>query len=71
MGPNVLEVAGPAVLLSKERCAFVELARGASGTFGRVGAVEVRNMAVSDVAEPILQPGLAIVNVCFGEITHQ
>lgn len=49
---NMLEIAGAAVLLGKEVGAIVGFARGTAGTFGRVGTVEVRDVVVSDVAEP-------------------
>lgn len=49
---NVLEVAGTAVLLREERFTGVEFAGGAAGTLGGVGAVEVGDMAISDITEP-------------------
>jgi len=49
---NVLEVSRATVLLGQEVCARVELAGCAAGTLGRVGAVIVRDVVVSNVAEP-------------------
>ena len=49
---DVLEVRRAAVLLGEEVCAGVELTGCAAGTLGRVGAVIVRDVVVSDVAEP-------------------
>lgn len=50
---DVLEVTGPAVFFGEERCAVVEFTGCAAGAFGRIGAVEVGNMTVSNIAEPI------------------
>jgi hypothetical protein len=48
----MLEVAGSAVFLGEEGFACVELPRFAFRAFGRIGAVEVGNMIVSNVPEP-------------------
>jgi hypothetical protein len=52
MSSDVLEVAWSAVLFGEERLAVVELSRRAGRAFGRVGAVEVGDVTVSDIAEP-------------------
>lgn len=52
MRPDMFEVARATVLLREEGLAGVEFAGGAAGAFGRVGAVEVRDVVVSDVSEP-------------------
>jgi hypothetical protein len=52
MGSDVLEVAWSAVLFREEGLAVVELSRCAGGAFRRVGAVEVGDVTVSNVAEP-------------------
>lgn len=53
MRSDVLEVTGPAVFFGEERCAVVEFTGCAAGAFGRIGAVEVRDMTVPNIAEPI------------------
>lgn len=52
MRSNVFEVVWSAIFLRQERLAIVELAGSAAGALGRVGAVEVRCMPVSNVTEP-------------------
>lgn len=52
MRSNVFEVVGSAVFLGQERFTVVELAGSAAGALGGVGAVEVRGVAVSNIAEP-------------------
>lgn len=47
-----LEPIGAAVLLEKEFLAVGEAARFAALAFGRVGAVEIGDVLVADVAEP-------------------
>lgn len=49
---DVLEVRRATVLLGEEVCARVELTGCAAGTLGRVGAVVVGDVVVSDVTEP-------------------
>jgi hypothetical protein len=49
---NVLEVRRATVLLGQEVCARVELTGRAARTLGRVGAVIVWDVVVSNVAEP-------------------
>jgi hypothetical protein len=49
---NILEVSRSAILLGKEVCTLVELASFAAGAFGRIGAVEIRDVVVPDIAEP-------------------
>jgi hypothetical protein len=52
VGADVLEVRWPTVFLGEEVCARVELTGRAARTLGRVGAVIVGDVVVSDVAEP-------------------
>lgn len=52
MRPNVSEIVWPAVFLGQEGFTVVKFARSAAGALGRVGAVEVWGVTVSDVAEP-------------------
>lgn len=56
MCADVLEVGRPAVLLSQEIGASEELAGGAAGTLGRVRAIVVGDVVVTDVAEPAHGP---------------
>lgn len=51
---HVLEPIGPAVLLEEEVGPVGEQALLAALAFGRVGAVEVGDVLVADVAEPVL-----------------
>ena len=50
--PDVLEPVGPTIFLEKKLCAVGEEAGFAAFTFGGVGAVEVGDVLVADVAEP-------------------
>lgn len=72
MRSNIFEVVWPAVFLGQEGFTVVELAGSAAGALGGVGAVEVRGVAVSDVAEPETRRVSTIVNEGWGRIsTHQ
>lgn len=52
MGPNILEVGRSAILLGEPVRTLVELASLTPRALGRVRTVEIRNMVVSDIAEP-------------------
>jgi hypothetical protein len=52
MGAHIFEVVGSAVLLREERFAGVKLTSLAAMAFGRIGAVEIGNMPIANVAEP-------------------
>ena len=52
MSSDKLKVIWSAIFLGQEGLAVVELARRAAGALRGVGAVEVRGMTVSNIAEP-------------------
>lgn len=52
MCADVLEVCRPAILLGQEIGPSEELAGGAAGALGRIRAVVVGNVIVTNVAEP-------------------
>ena len=52
MRSNMLKVAWSAIFFCQERLAIVELARSAAGAFGRIRAVQVWCVTVSNVTEP-------------------
>lgn len=62
MRSNIFEVVWPAVFLGQEGFTVVKLAGSAAGALGGVGAVEVRGVTVSDVAEPGTRRVSTIVN---------
>ncbi len=51
---DIFKPIGPAILFVEEILAVGEEALLASRAFGRVGAVEVGDVLVADVAEPVL-----------------
>lgn len=55
MHSDILEIVGSAILLGKPGFTLVEFTRGAAGALGRVGAVEVGDVTVPDVAEPTVK----------------
>lgn len=52
MRSNILKVGRSAILLGKPVCTLIELTSLAAAALGRIGAVEIRNVIVSDIAEP-------------------
>lgn len=70
MRADVLEVCRSAVFLGQEIGASEELARGAAGTLGRVRAVVIGDVVVTDVAEPA-HGQLAIKNIEKNGMAHQ
>jgi hypothetical protein len=50
--PHVLEVSRAAILLGEPVCTLIKLTSFAAGALGRVGAVEIRDVVVSNIAEP-------------------
>ena len=50
--PNVLEPIRPTILFQQEIIAFFEISRFTTFAFGGVGAVEVGDMVIANVAEP-------------------
>lgn len=59
MCSNVFEVVRSAILLRQEGLSGVELAWRAALALGRVGAVEVGDVSVADVAEPARKKNLS------------
>ena len=49
---DVLEVCRATILLREPVCALVELASLAAGALGGVGAIEIRNVVISNITEP-------------------
>jgi hypothetical protein len=49
---DILEVSRAAILLGEPVCTLVELTSFAAGALGRVGAVEIRDVVVSNITEP-------------------
>lgn len=52
MRSDVLEIAWSAIFLCQEGLTSVELAGCTARTFGRIWAVEVGDMAVTNISEP-------------------
>lgn len=65
MGTDVFEIVWSAVFLGQKVRAFVEFSRFATGTLGRVGAVEVRDVTVANVSEPKSHASSDIANTKF------
>lgn len=71
MCSDVFEIVWPAVFLGQEGFTVVKLAGSAAGALWGVGAVEVRGVAITNVAEPKTRGVSAIVNEMVGISTHQ
>ena len=56
----MFEVARSAIFLGQEGLTGVEFAWSAAGALGRVGAVVVRDMVVSNVAEPVMTSPVSV-----------
>lgn len=58
---NVFKPVGATIFLEEEFLAVGELARFAALAFGRVGAVEVGDVLVAYVSEPVFELGFVLL----------